>query len=77
LEDLPDDSGKTVYLIEPVVVRDLAGALQLKPFKVVTDLMELELFKPLNETRDFETAAIVARRHGYRADRPPPGVLVL
>jgi translation initiation factor IF-2 len=77
LEDLPDDSGKTVYLIEPVVVRDLAGALQLKPFKVVTDLMELELFKPPNETVDFETAAIVARRHGYRADRPPPGVLVL
>ena len=77
LEDLPDDSGKTVYLIEPVVVRDLAGALQLKPFKVVAELMELGLFKPPNETVDFETAAIVARRHGYRADRPPPGVLVL
>jgi translation initiation factor IF-2 len=77
LEDQPDDPGKTVYLLEPVVVRDLASALQLKPFKVVADLMELGLFKPPNETIDFETAAIVARRHGYRAERPPPGVLVL
>jgi translation initiation factor IF-2 len=77
LEDQPDDSGKTVYLLEPVVVRDLASALQLKPFKVVADLMELGLFKPPNETVDFETAAIVARRHGYRVQRPPPGVLVL
>ncbi len=77
LEDQPDDPGKTVYLLEPVVVRDLASALRLKPFKVVADLMELGLFKPPDETIDFETAANVARRHGYRAERPPPGVLVL
>ena len=77
LEDQPDDPGKTVYLLEPTVVRDLASAIQVKPFKVVADLMELGLFKPPNETVDFETAAIVARKHGYRAERPPPGVLVL
>jgi translation initiation factor IF-2 len=77
LEDQPDDPGKTVYLIDPVVVRDLASAIQVKPFKVVADLMELSIFKSPNETVDFETAAIVARKHGYRAERPPPGVLVL
>jgi len=77
LEDQPNDPGKTVYLIDPVVVRDLASAIQVKPFKVVADLMELRIFKSPNETVDFETAAIVARKHGYRAERPPPGVLVL
>jgi translation initiation factor IF-2 len=77
LEDQPDDPGKTVYLLDPVVVRDLASAIQVKPFKVVADLMELRIFKSPDETVDFETAAIVARKHGYRAERPPPGVLVL
>jgi len=77
LEDRPDDPGQRVYLLEPVVVRDLAGALQLKPFKVVADLMQLRIFKSPDDSVDFETAAIVARKHGYRAERPPPGVLVL
>ena len=77
LEDQPDDRGKTVYLLDPVVVRDLASVLQVKPFKVVADLMEMGLFKPPDETVDFETAAIVARKHGYRAEKPPPDSLVL
>jgi translation initiation factor IF-2 len=71
------DAGRTVYLFDPVVVRDLASAIQVKPFKVVADLMELGLFKPPNETVDFETASLVARKHGYRAERPPSGMLVL
>jgi len=77
LEDRPDDPGKTVYLLDPVVVKDLASALRVKPFKVVADLMELRIFKSPDDTVDFETVAIVARKHGYRAQRPPPGVLVL
>lgn len=77
MEDRPDEPGKTVYLLDPVVVRDLASAIQLKPFKVVADLMELKLFKSPEDTIDFETASLLARKHGYRAERPPPGVLVL
>jgi translation initiation factor IF-2 len=77
MEDAPGDPGKTIHLLEPVVVRDLASALQLKPFKVIADLMELKLFKSPEDTLDFYTAARVARKHGYRAERPPPGVLVL
>lgn len=72
-----DDRGRTIYLLDPVAVRDLASALQLKPFKVVADLMGLGLFKSPDETVDFETASRVARQHGYQAVRPPPGMLVL
>ena len=77
LEDRPDDPGKRVYLLDPVVVKDLASAIRVKPFKVVADLMQLRIFKSPDDTVDFETAAIVARKHGYRAERPPPGVLIL
>ena len=54
------------------VVKDLARAIQVKPFKIVADLMEMRNFNTPDETVDFETAAIVARKHGYQAQRPPP-----
>jgi hypothetical protein len=60
-----------------VVVRDLASAIGLKPLKVVAELLALKHFKNADEEVDFETASIIARKHGYRAERPPPGVLVL
>jgi hypothetical protein len=77
LEDQPDDPNRVVYLVEPVAVYELARSMHLKPFKVVADLMEMRLFKTPDDTVDFETASIVASKHGYRARRPPPGMLVL
>jgi hypothetical protein len=77
VEGRPGGSGRTVYLLDPMVVRDVAIALELKPFKVIADLIGLGQFKHADEEIDFETAAIVARKHGYRPQRPPPGVLVL
>ena len=61
----------------PHGVRDLASAIGLKPFQVVADLMDLRLFKRPDDIVDFETAAVIVRRHGYRAEKPPPGTLVL
>jgi translation initiation factor IF-2 len=77
LADQPDEPGKIVYLVEPVVVKDLATGMGLKPFQVVADLIKLKLFKSPEDTMDFETASSIARKHGYRAARPPPGMLVL
>jgi translation initiation factor IF-2 len=78
LEDgSPDHPGKTIYLPDLVAVRDLASAMGVKPFKIVADLMALEQFKTADDDLDFETASTIARKHGYRAERPPPGVLIL
>jgi translation initiation factor IF-2 len=78
LEDSPpDDAGKTIYLLDQVAVRDLASAIGVKPFKIVADLLALERFKNADDAVDFKTASVIARKHGYRAQRPPPGVLVL
>jgi hypothetical protein len=59
------------------VVRDLASALGVKPFKIVADLLALEQFKNADDEVDFKTAANLARKYGCRAEKPPPGVLVL
>jgi hypothetical protein len=66
LED-SDDPEKIIHIPDPVIVRDLATALKVKPFKVVADLMQLKLFKTPDELISFEIAEIVARWHGHRA----------
>ena len=60
-----------------MVVRNLAAAIGLKPFVVIADLLELRLFKRPEDMVEFATAAVIARKHGYRAQRPPPGMLIL
>ena len=78
LEDSPpDDPDKTIYLLAQVVVRDLASAIGVKPFKIVAELLAMEQFKNADEVIDFETASVIARKHGYQAEKPPPGSLVL
>src|SRR6476661_2274840 len=69
LADGDDDSGKTVYLSDNVVVKELAAKLALKPFKVVADLLELGEFKYPEESIDFETAWLVTKKHGFNAVR--------
>ena len=67
LENSDDDADKVIHIPDPVVVKDLAAALKLKPFKVVADLMQLRLFKTPDDFISFEMAEIVAEGHGYKA----------
>ncbi len=73
----PGASGRTVYLLDRVAIRDLAAALGLKPFQIVAELMRMKQFKQADDEIDFGTASRIARTHGYRAEPPPEGTLVL
>ncbi len=75
--DPPDAPSNTIYLVDPIIVKHLASALGIKVFQVVADLMELKVFKSPDDAVDFKTASMIAQKHGYRAERPPPGMLVL
>jgi hypothetical protein len=50
-------------------VRDLAELLELKPFKVVADILELGQFRHAGEVINFETAAAIAKKHGFLAEK--------
>ena len=52
-----------------VAVKELAELLGLRPFKVVADVKELGVFKHADGVIDFPTAALVAQKHGYVAER--------
>jgi len=65
----PGEPGSRIFLADYVVVKDLAELLGMKPFRVVADVLDLGQFKHADEVIDFSTAAIIAKRHGYVAER--------
>jgi len=52
----------------PIVVRDFAIALNLKPFQVVSDLMALGKVVAVNTVIEETDAQRVAERHGYKLE---------
>jgi translation initiation factor IF-2 len=56
---------KLIIMKPPVVVKELAAELGLKPFQVVHELMEMNVFATLNQTIDEETARKVCESKGY------------
>ena len=55
-----------------IEVKELAGLLGSKPFKVVAGVLELGIFKHAEDLIDFSTAAKIATKHGYVAERILP-----
>jgi len=54
---------------DPVIVRDLAAALRVKPFELIGSLMELNVFVSINSSIRFATAAAVCARYGVVAQK--------
>jgi hypothetical protein len=56
---------RRIFVPDYVEVKELAGLLGLEPFKVVADILELELCKHADELIDFSTAATIGKKHGF------------
>jgi translation initiation factor IF-2 len=65
----PGEPARLIFLADYVEVKELAELLGLKPFKVVADVLHLGQFKHADELIEFATAAIIAQKHGYGAER--------
>ena len=55
---------KKIHVKPPIVVRDFAGEIGLKPFKLISELMEMGIFASMNQTIEESVAVQVAGRHG-------------
>jgi translation initiation factor IF-2 len=56
---------KILHLKPPVVVRDFAAALGLKPFKLISELNQLVGFAAMNSTIEESVAQKVAEKYGF------------
>lgn len=64
-----EDGKKIIQLKPPIIVKELAEALGVKSFKVMQDLMALDVFANQNQSIEPEIAAAVCERHGCIFER--------
>jgi len=65
----PGQPGERIFVPDYIEVKELAGLLELKPYKVVADVLALGIFKHADELIDFSTAATIGGRHGFLVER--------
>ncbi|MBC8041533.1 MAG: translation initiation factor IF-2 N-terminal domain-containing protein, partial [Opitutaceae bacterium] len=56
---------KVIHLKPPIIVRDFATALGMKPFKLISELMEMGIFASMNQAIDEPVAVKVGEKHGF------------
>ncbi|MDQ8182564.1 translation initiation factor IF-2 [Pelagicoccus sp. SDUM812005] len=59
------DEIKQITLKPPIVVRDFAKEIGVKPFKLISELMEMGIFASVNQSLEEEVASTLAAKHGF------------
>ena len=54
-----------IHVKPPIVVRDFASVIEIKPFKLISELMEMGIFASMNQTIEESIAVQIAKRHGF------------
>lgn len=63
-EEPESDEIRTITLKPPIVVRDLASELGVKPFKLISELMEMGIFASINQSLEEDVASKIAEKRG-------------
>ncbi len=65
--DTPAAEGEVrmVTVKPPIVVKEFALEIGLKPFKLISELMEMGIFSSMNQVIDEEVAVRLAEKHGF------------
>ena|SRR5687767_8812635 len=71
LPSIPPDPNRpaTISIPDPVIVRVLAEKLGVKPFKLIPELMALNIYVTRDDEIDFATASAICTRYGVVAQR--------
>lgn len=64
-----NEEKKILEIPENITVKDLAEKMGVKATNLITELIKNKIFASINETIDFDTAAIVADDFGFELER--------
>lgn len=68
--ELNEAGEKIIQLKPPIIVKELADKMGLRPFKIIADLITLKVFVPNAEKAiDIEVAEKICEKHGFRLER--------
>lgn len=59
---------KVIVIKPPIIVRDFAKLIDLKPFRLISELMDMGIFASMNQSIDEPVAIKIAERHGFTLD---------
>ncbi|MFV1994482.1 MAG: translation initiation factor IF-2 [Verrucomicrobiales bacterium] len=54
-----------IHIKPPIIVKDLAEMMGVKPFKLIQDLMELDVFANPSQSVEPDVAAAICEKHGF------------
>jgi translation initiation factor IF-2 len=60
---------KVIHLKPPVIVSELAEAMDLKPFQLMADLIKLQVFVAPHQAIEPDIAETLCAQHGFRFER--------
>ena len=60
-----EDESKIIHIKPPIILKDLAERMEIKPFKIIQDLMELDVFASLDSSIEPEIATQICEKHGF------------
>ncbi|GHC09103.1 translation initiation factor IF-2 [Cerasicoccus arenae] len=62
------DGVKIIQVKPPIVVRDFAGLIGMKPFKLISELMDAGIFAGMNQTIEEDVAGRLAAKYGFQLE---------
>ncbi len=68
VEPVSENGLKTLQVKPPIIVREFAKMMDVKPFKLISELMDMGLFASMNQAIEEATALEIAKRHGFNLD---------
>lgn len=64
-----ESSDKIIHIKPPIIVKDLAAQLNLKPFQLIHDLMAMNIFAAINHTIEADVASKLCVKYGFVFER--------
>ena len=64
IETSSDDSN-VIHIKPPIILKDLADKMGIKPFNIIRDLMKLDVFASLDSSIEPEVATQICEKHGF------------
>lgn len=59
------EESKVIHIKPPIILKDLSDKMGIKPFNVIRDLMELDVFASLDSSIEPEVATKICEKHGF------------
>jgi len=60
---------KVIHIKPPIMIKELAAQMNVKPFKVIHDLMEMNIFANINQSVEPDIATKLCERYGFVFER--------